>query len=216
MACDPNVVIGAKWVGDDGGLGALAGSAATTSGGAATAGATSGGAGGGTSAGTEAVGASASDSGAPGAGAAGAPASVEQWCATAPWVNKPVQFTGESGNAIPAGNYVITYESGAQIHDLEIGYEVTGHYFGKNMIEAGHHLYSGDSPETGLTSLWLDDQGLVVLGATASVAEVENANRGHSWPLVHAGGELFITLYDDDYHDNSGPGSRLCIAAAPQ
>jgi len=113
---------------------------------------------------------------------------------------------------MPAGSYIITYVSGAQIHDVDTGYEVTGHYFGKNMIQAGHHLFTGDSPETGATSLWLDGTGLTSGG---SIADVELANHGHTWPLQHTGGELRITLYDDDYHDNSGPGSRLCIAAAP-
>jgi hypothetical protein len=47
------------------------------------------------------------------------------------------------------------------------------------------------------------------------IAQVERANRGHTWPFEHAGGELEITLYDDDYHDNSGPGSRFCIVPKP-
>lgn len=146
-----------------------------------------------------------------GGGASGAPASEPAWCATAPWVNAPVRFTAEEGDVIPPGSYVITYLSGAQIHDLDIGYEVTRHYYIKTTIEAGHHVFSGDSPETGATSLWLDQEGIVGFGGT--IAEVEAANRGHTWPLEHAGGELYITLYDDDYRDNSGPGSHFCITA---
>jgi len=164
-ACDPNVVIGARWNVD------LAA-----------------------------------------AGAGGASEVEPAWCATAPWVNTPVRFSAEAGDAIPAGSYVITYLSGAQIHDLDIGYEVTRHYYIKTTIEAGHHVFSGESPETGATSLWLDQEGIVGFGGT--IAEVEAANRGHTWPLLHAGGELHITLYDDDYRDNSGPGSRFCITAA--
>ena len=102
--------------------------------------------------------------------------------------------------------------TGALIHDPDIGYEVTDWYYGKNMLHAGHHVFSGDSPETGATSLWLDENGIV--GSGGSIAEVEAANRGHTWPLQHAGGELFVTLYDDDYGDNVGPGSRFCITAA--
>lgn len=71
--------------------------------------------------------------------------------------------------------------------------------------------FSGESPETGATSLWLDQEGIVGFGGT--IAEIEATNRGHTWPLEHAGGELYITLYDD-YRDNVGPGSRFCIAAA--
>jgi hypothetical protein len=202
-ACDPNVVIGAKWIRDDGGLGGQVSSGGTLS------------SAGGGSGGTETVSVGASGSGEGGVpeagGAGGAPAVREEWCATAPWLNKPVSFTNDNGDVIPSGSYVISYVSGAQIHDLDIGYEVTGHYFGKNALEAGHHVFSGQSPETGSTSLWLIDTGLVAGG---SLAEVEQANRGHTWPLEHAGGELFITLYDDDYHDNSGPGSRLCISSA--
>lgn len=136
-----------------------------------------------------------------------------EWCATAPWVNAPVRFTSNDGDVLAEGSYVITYVSGAQIHDPEIGYEVTRHYYIKTTLEAGHHFFSGESPETGATSLWLDQEGVVGFGGT--IAEVEAANRGHTWPLEHAGGELYVTLYDDDYRDNLGPGSRFCISAAP-
>jgi hypothetical protein len=152
-ACDPNVVIGAKWSVDDG----------------------------------------------------------VEWCATSSWLSTPAPFTGDTGNVIPPGSYLITYVSGAQIHDLDIGYEVTDWYYGENGLEAGHHVFGGDSPTTGATSLWLDENGIVASGG--SIVEVEDANRGHSWPLEHAGGELSITLYDDDYHDNEGPGARFCIAS---
>lgn len=211
-ACDPNVVIGAKWRvdrGDDAGPGGQAGS------GGSDGGTVSGG--GGTEPEVALAGASgAADGGAAGAGAGGAPALGDEWCATAPWVNSPVQFTSDTGNddgdVIPAGSYWVTYVSGAQIHDLDIGYGVTRHYYGENGIKAGHHIFSGDSPETGATSLWLDDSGITGWGGT--IAEVEEANRGHTWPLEHAGGELYITLYDDYYGDNSGPGSRFCIVPA--
>jgi hypothetical protein len=123
-------------------------------------------------------------------------------------LNTPALFTSEAGNDIPAGPYRVLYVSGAQVHDPKLGYEVTRHYFGTGMIQAGHHIYSGDSPETGTTSLWLSDDGLV---DAASVAGVEAANKGHAWALQHSGGELRITLYDDDYHDNTGPGTELCI-----
>ncbi|HXK18052.1 MAG TPA: hypothetical protein VNG33_09625, partial [Polyangiaceae bacterium] len=143
-------------------------------------------------------------------GAGGAPDVPETWCATSPWLNVPAAtFTGPSGSVIPAGSYVLTYVSGAQIHDAAIGYEVTRHYYGMHGLEAGHHLFSGDSPETGATSLWLDQIGIVGYGGT--IAEVEAKNSGHTWPLEHADGELHITLYDDDYHDNAGPGSHFCV-----
>jgi hypothetical protein len=154
----------------------------------------------------------AGDGGTPSAGGA---APADEWCATSPWLNTPVQFTGDHGNVIPPGSYLITYVSGAQIHEVAFGYEVTAHYYGKNALEAGHHIFSGSSPETGATSLWLDEKGIVIVGPSGTIAQVEAANRGHTWPLTHAGGELFVTLYDDDYRDNSGPGSRFCIAAAP-
>ena len=76
------------------------------------------------------------------AGAGGAAASDPEWCATAPWLNNPVRFSSEDGDALPPGDYVITYVSGAQIHDLDIGYEVTRHYYIKTTIEAGHHVFS--------------------------------------------------------------------------
>jgi hypothetical protein len=205
-ACDPNVVIGAKWTVQDGPPSVQGGSAGAPSagGGGSSVGGTEV-----ATAGTAGVG----DGGAPepSGGAGGAPPAPQEWCATAPWLNKPVQFTSETGNVLPAGTYVISYVSGAQIHDPTIGYEVTGHYPGKNAIEAGHHLFSGETPETSATSLWLDSTGLVAGG---TIADVEQANRNHTWPLEHNGGELRITLYDDDYHDNSGPGSRFCITAA--
>ena len=208
--CDPNVVIGARWgLGEAGSSGqAVAGAPSNAGSGAAGAGGMVG------IGGTEAVAGSGaaggSDAGAPSAGAAGAPP-VDEWCVTAPWQKPPAQFTGDAGNEIPAGDYVITYVSGGQIHDLDIGYEVTSNYFGMNALKAGHHIYNGESPESSPTSLWLDETGLVHGG---TLAAVEAANRGHTWPLKHTGGELFITLYDDDYHDNVGPGSRFCVTAA--
>jgi len=213
-ACDPNVLIGAKWGAEEGGLGGQAGVAGVLggSGGGGGGGAAGGG---GASGGTEIAGGgmAAGAAGAPSAGAGGE-APVAEWCATAPVLNTPVTFTGESGNVIPAGSYLITYVSGAQIHDPDIGYEVTDFYTGKNGLAAGHHVFSGDSPETGDTSLRLDEEGIV--GSGGSIAEVEDANRGHTWPLMHsAEGELRITLYDDDYHDNVGPGSRFCVVPAP-
>jgi hypothetical protein len=204
------VVIGARKHLIEGGLGGQ-----VASGGTATAGAFGAGTGGhgGTAAaaGSDAVAGAAGDGDAAGAG--GAPPLRVEWCATAPWLNNPVKFTSDEGNIIPAGKYIITYVSGAQIHDVSIGYEVTNHYYVKQTIEAGHHFFSGESPETGATSLWLDQVGIV--GAGGTLAQVEAANRGHTWPLTHAGGELYVTLYDDDYHDNVGPGSRFCISAAP-
>jgi hypothetical protein len=209
-ACDPNVLIGAKWNVDGGGLGGQAGSGGVVS---PSAGTSVGAAGGG---GTETVTAGvpgSNDGGTPSAGAGGAPPQPDEWCATSPWLNTPVQFSGDNGNFIPAGSYLVTYVSGAQIHQVVIGFEVTGHYYGVNMLEAGHHIFSGDSPATGATSLWLDDKGLTIIGPSGTIAQVEEANRGHTWPLQHAGGELSITLLDDDYRDNSGPGSRFCITA---
>lgn len=208
-ACDPNVLIGERWH-------VAAGAAGQTS----VAGATAVG-GGGSSAGTDAaVGgtAEAGDAAMAGAlaggeaGAAGAPA-VEppKWCATAPWKNTPVTFTSDDvGNVIPAGNYTIMYMGGAQIHDASIGYEVTGHYTRNNVL-AGHHIFSGTSPETGTTHLWLDDTGLVTGG---TIAHIEATNFEHTWALEHHGGELAITLYDDVYDDNQGPGSKFCISPA--
>jgi len=202
-ACDPNILIGSKLrpaePDEAGGPTAIA-----TGGG--------GGSGGGVSGSDAAGGAGASGAG-DGDGDGGAPDVTQAWCATSPWLDVPAAtFTGDSGTVIPAGSYVLTYVSGAQIHDAAIGYEVTRHYYGKGGLEAGHHLFSGDSPETGATSQWLDQVGIVGYGGT--IEEVEAANRGHTWPLEHAGGELHITLYDDDYHDNAGPGSHFCLTAA--
>lgn len=133
-----------------------------------------------------------------------------RWCAVAPWLNERVAFSGEQGTLVPAGSYRLSYESGAQIHDRSLGYEVTDHYWGKGSLEAGHHVFSGDSPEAGGTSLWLIDDGLV---GGDSIDDVENANRGYIWPpLSHVGGELYVTLYDDYFGDNSGPGVKLCVA----
>jgi len=203
-ACDPNVVIGAKWnLGAAGGQVSVAGS---PSGGVGASG------NGGHAAGTSGDGEGGTSAVAPDTGGAGGAASMDEWCATAPWVNAPEKFIGDNGSVIPAGSYLLVYMSGAQIHDVDIGYEVTRHYTPKNGIEAGHHLFSGESPETGATSVWLDEIGIV--GAGGTIAQVESANRGHTWPFEHAGGELEITLYDDDYHDNSGPGSRFCIVPA--
>jgi hypothetical protein len=213
-ACDPNVLIGAKWAAEEGGLGGQAGIAGTLSGSGGGGAVATGG--GGASAGSEIGGGGvmAGAAGAPSAGAGGEAPVAEEWCATAPVLNEPVTFTRESGDVIPQGTYLITYVSGAQIHDPDIGYEVTDFYTGKNGLAAGHHVFSGDSPETGTTSLRLDEEGIVGSGGT--IAEVEDANRHHTWPLTHnVDAELRITLYDDDYHDNVGPGSRFCIKAAP-
>ena len=203
-SCDPNVVIGAKWY-EQGGHDSQTGAAGALATGNAGGGGSVGGIGG---TATAVAGAPGADEG----GAAGAPPGVPPiWCAIAPWLNTPATFTSATGNYIPAGSYVIRYESGAQLHQPVMGYEVTAHYLVPNGLQAGHHIYSGESVETGATSLWLDDQGLV---SGSTVADVENSNRGHTWPLEHAGGELHITLYDNDYHDNLGPGSRLCVSAA--
>lgn len=196
VACDPNVVIGAKWGAQAGSTGEPVEPGVPAFGGMA---------GGGT--GSESVTAGASAAGYGGGG----PEPLGVWCATAPWLDEPVTFAGESGTIIPAGNYQLTYEGGAQIHDRSLGYEVTDHYFGRDSLEAGHHVYSGDAPETGVTSLWLEDDAL---SNGDSVAAVEAANRGYSWPLQHAGGELHIALYDDYFGDNSGPGTELCLTAA--
>jgi hypothetical protein len=207
-ACDPNVVIGAKWSLADGASGGQVGAAGSVSGGRVGAGAAGSG-------GTELLAGSSGDGGEGGMPAGGSP-SADEWCATAPWVNEPVKFVGDKGHVILAGSYLLVYVSGAQIHDVDLGYEVTRHYYSpKNGIEAGHHLFSGESPETGATSVWLDEVGLVGTGPGGTIAQVERANRGHPWPFEHAGGELEITLYDDDYHDNSGPGSRFCIRPKP-
>lgn len=158
VACDPNVVIGARWNLNKGG--------------------------------------------------GGEPARIEEWCATAPVDGTVAMFSSENGEVIPAGSYWLFYVSGAQIHDTDIGYEVTGHYWGKAGIEAGHHVYSGEKPDSTGTHSWLTSEGLVTAD---SVAKVEAANRGHTWELEHAGGSLRIELYDDVYGDNSGPGSHFCL-----
>jgi hypothetical protein len=189
--CDPRVVIGTRWgePGDasSGGTGTGEPPSGTPAGGDA--------AGGGGTVGSD-------------AGAGGAP-EAPRWCAVAPWLNERVAFSGERGTLVPAGSYRLSYESGAQIHDQSLGYEVTDHYWGKGSLEAGHHVFSGDSPAAGGTSLWLVDDGLI---GGDSIDDVENANRGYAWPpLTHVGGELYITLYDDYFGDNSGPGVKLCI-----
>ena len=205
--CDPNVVIGAKWHVQAGVIGGNAGQAPMSTGGGGSGGRAPEGGDAGT-AGNATLGGSAGEAGAAGADAGGAP-NPPAWCVLAPWLNTPVLFTSESGNEIPAGHYRVLYISGAQVHDPKLGYEVTGQYFGTGSIQAGHHIYSGDSPETGMTSLWLSDEGLI---NASSVAAVETANNDHSWALDHKeSGELRITLYDDDYHDNSGPGTQLCV-----
>ncbi len=132
-----------------------------------------------------------------------------EWCATVPIDGSSVQLQSERGSVvIPPGPYVVVYVSGAQIHDPEVGFEVTDQYYGDNSLRAGHHVFSGESPESSATSSWLDDEGLLFGG---SLEEVESANVGHRWPLEHAGGELYIKLYDDYYGDNSGPGSTFCV-----
>jgi hypothetical protein len=133
----------------------------------------------------------------------------DTFCVTAPWVNSPVQFAAADGRmSIPAGTYTLRYVGGAQIHDGSEGYEVTAHYV-IGTIEAGHHLFNGASPETSVTSVWLDDAGTI--GSQPTVTDVEQKNAGHTWSFQHAGGPLFITYYDDYYGDNQGPGTRLCI-----
>lgn len=137
-----------------------------------------------------------------------------EWCATAPIGNAPVVFADEQGNlVIPPGRYDVTYVSGAQIHDPSIGYEVTDHYYGQESLQAGHHLFSGERPESSATHLWLRDEGLVSGG---TIEDVESANRGHTWSLDHDGGELYVTLYDDLVDDNSGPGSTFCVRSRPR
>lgn len=209
-ACDPNVVIGARLHLAEAGAGAqvaMAGSTSDSGSGGATAG--SGAAGG--SAGNESPAAGAAgEGGMPSAGAGGAPG-VAGWCATSPVDGKAATFASDDGTVIPAGSYSITYVSGAQIHDADIGYEVTRHYYADG-LEAGHHVYSGDSPKPG-TSIWLDEVG--VGGAGGTIAEIEALNYGHSWPYEHAGGELRVVLIDDDYRDNKGPGTRFCVIHAP-
>lgn len=209
-ACDPDVVIGARWNLAEAGAGAQVATAGTTSdsrGGGAKGGSASAG---GSSAGSEAVAAGvAGDGGVSSAGAGGEPG-VAGWCATSPVDGKSATFTSDDGTVIPAGAYAITYISGAQIHDVDIGYEVTRHYY-LDGLEAGHHVYSGDSPKPG-TSIWLDEVGIG--GAGSSIAEIEALNYGHIWPYEHAGGELHVVLIDNDYRDNKG-GTRFCVVPAP-
>ena len=101
-----------------------------------------------------------------------------EWCATAPIQNSPALFANERGGVvIPPGRYDVVYDSGAQIHDPDVGYEVTDHYYGKESLRAGHHLFSGESPESSATQLWLTDEGLVFGG---SIQEVEHAKIGRA------------------------------------
>jgi hypothetical protein len=207
-SCDPNVVIGAKWHVEAAASGGSAGQAAMATGGGGNGGKPAEGGDSGT-AGSSALGGSAGEAGEAGAAGTGGAPNPPAWCVLAPWLNTPALFTSEAGNEIPAGHYRVLYMSGAQVHDPKLGYEVTRKYFGTGAIQAGHHIYSGDNPETGTTSLWLTDDGLT---NASSVAAVEAANKEHSWALEHqVTGELRITLYDDDYHDNTGPGTQLCI-----
>ncbi len=209
-ACDPNVVIGARWNLDAGGTVAQV----TTGGSNSEGGSGSGGFGdvGGSAAsgGAQSAGAS-GDGGVSSAAGAGGAADVPSWCATSPVDGKSATFASDDGTDIPAGSYSITYVSGAQIHDADIGYEVTGHYYLEG-LEAGHHVYSGDSPKPG-TSIWLDAAG--ILGTGLTIAEIEALNYGHAWPYEHAGGELRVVLFDNDYRDNQGPGTRFCVVSAP-
>jgi hypothetical protein len=209
-ACDPNVVIGARLSLAEAGAGAQVATAGTTSD-SGSGGANGGSAGaGGSSAGSEATAAGASgDGGVSSAGAGGEPG-VAGWCATSPVDGTSATFTSDGGTVIPAGAYSITYISGAQIHDADIGYEVTRHYY-LDGLEAGHHVYGGDSPQPG-TSIWLDEVGIV--GAGSTIAEIEALNYGHVWPYEHAGGELHVVLFDNDYRDNKG-GTRFCVVTAP-
>ena len=213
-SCEPNVLIGTKLLRDDDGQGGQVATAGTPS----TGGSSSGTAGGGADTGgadpTDGGEAGAAVGGMGGAGGAGGATSSE-WCATSSWLNEPRRFESTSGgdNVIPAGSYLVKYVSGAQIHDVNIGYEVTGHYTGMNMLEAGIHIYSGESPEAGATSLWLDATGLVTGG---TIANIEEKNKGHTWPLTHVeSAELWVVLYDDIYGDNEGPGVHYCIVPAP-
>lgn len=214
-ACDPNVVIGARLSLAEAGSGAQVTAAGSSS--ESGSGGANGGFGnaGGSSAGGEAQPAGAPGEGGAsagaGAGGAGGAAGVAGWCATSPVDGKSATFTSDDGTVIPAGSYSITYISGAQIHDADIGYEVTRHYY-LDGLEAGHHVYSGDSPKQG-SSIWLDEVG--VGGAGGTIAEIEALNYGHIWPYEHAGGELRVVLFDNDYRDNKGPGTHFCVVPAP-
>jgi len=135
------------------------------------------------------------------------------FCVVAPWTDSPQQFVSSTGaTTLPGGTYTLRYVGGAQNHDeyhLYGGaYEVTAHY-PIDGLEAGHHLYDGADPYSSTTSVWLDASGLV--GDLPDVASVEKANAGHTWPITLAGGPLYITYYDNDYSDNIGPGTQLCI-----
>jgi hypothetical protein len=157
-------------------------------------------------------------------GADAGASAVDEFCVTAPWTDSPAQFVAASGATIlPAGTYTLRYMGGAQSHDDEdewaggcgeapgaspTCYEVTAHY-AIDGLEAGHHIYNGTDPVSSTTSVWLDADGLV--GNLPSVAAVEQANAGHTWPLTTTGGPLFITYYDNDYGGNVGPGSRFCL-----
>ena len=203
------MVIGARWSLAEAGAGAqptVAGS--SNEGGSGGANVGSGGTGG-SSGGSEGQAAGAAGNGGASAGAGGEPG-VAGWCATSPVDGTSATFTSDDGSVIPAGNYSITYISGAQIHDADIGYEVTRHYY-LDGLEAGHHVYSGDSPEPG-TSIWLTEVGLG--GAGGTIAEIEALNYGHIWPYEHAGGELRVVLFDNDYRDNKGPGTHFCVLPA--
>ena len=213
QACDPNVVIGARSNLAEAGAGAQVAVAGSTSESDSGGGKVGSGGVGGSSAGSEvqAAGAAGDRDASAGAAGAGGEAGVAGWCATSPVDGKSATFSSDDGTVIPPGNYSITYISGAQIHDADIGYEVTRHYY-LDGLEAGHHVYSGDSPKPG-TSIWLDEVGLAGTGST--IAEIEALNSGHVWPYEHAGGELHVVLFDNDYRDNRGPGTHFCVTAAP-
>ncbi len=158
------------------------------------------------------------------AGDAGAPVTGQSlstgpadFCVVAPWNDTPQQFVSSTGaTTIPAGSYTLRYVGGAQNHDEYQQYggnfEVSANYM-INGLEAGHHLYDGASPETSVTSIWLDATGLI--GDLPDVATVQIDNAGHTWPVTLAGGPLFVTYYDNEYDDNIGPGTQLCIDTAP-
>ena len=140
------------------------------------------------------------------------------FCVVAPWNDSPEQFVSSTGaTSIPAGAYTLRYVGGAQNHDeyQQYGgnYEVSAHY-AIDGLEAGHHIYDGADPYSSVTSVWLDTSGLV--GDLPDVATVESTNAGHTWPIALAGGPLFVTYYDNDYSDNIGPGTELCIDASQQ
>lgn len=218
-ACEPNVLIGAKYNHDGDGLGGQVGVSGSASFGGSVSGSPAGGVDmGGSETGDAGEGGAAGAGMAGAAGGAGMPA--QEWCATSAVLNEPRKFESTSGDdhVIPAGDYIVKYMSGAQLHDPNIGWEVTGHYTGMNMLKAGIHIYSGESVETGATSLWLDATGLIT---AKTVAEVEEKNAGHTWPLTQVeSAELWVVLYDDIYTDNKGTdnsinGVHYCIVPAP-